>query len=125
MSNYIKAMEVNNDPICTVEEKMKHTPGPWKADNWATGWTVSAPDSHYSVCHLEDCNNAEANAHLIAAAPDLLETAKALVIDLMTKCEPIEGSNHNFEKARMYVSHVLSHRIYAVQQAIAKAEGRE
>jgi len=48
------------------------TPGPWQADKWATGWTVSAPDSHYSVCHLEDCNNDEANARLIASAPALL-----------------------------------------------------
>lgn len=50
-----------------------HTPGPWSADKWAPGWTVSAPESRYSVCHLEDCNNAEANARLIAAAPDLLQ----------------------------------------------------
>ena len=54
-----------------------HTPGPWSADKWAPKWTVSAPEAHYSVCHLEDCNNAEANARLIAAAPELYELAKS------------------------------------------------
>lgn len=54
------------------------TPGPWKASKWATGWTVSATDYHYSVCHLEGCNNADANARLIAAAPDLLQALKML-----------------------------------------------
>lgn len=44
------------------------TPRPWAADKWATGWTVCAPDAHYSICHLEDCNNAEANAALIVEA---------------------------------------------------------
>jgi len=110
MSNYIKAMEVNNDPICTVEEKMKHTPGPWKADNWATGWTVSAPDSHYSVCHLEDCNNAEANAHLIAAAPDLLEACKNL--------NAWVGVTLGYE----YDEDPIAEKVC---KAIAKAEGRE
>ena len=56
----------------THTKTARPTPGPWSADKWATGWTVSAPDSHYSVCHLEGCNNADANARLIAAAPDLL-----------------------------------------------------
>ena len=59
----------------------KHTPGPWSADKWAPGWTVSAPESHYSICHLEDCNNEEANAKLIAAAPALLEQLQTLVDD--------------------------------------------
>ncbi len=57
-----------------------HTTGPWQADKWATGFTVSAPNSHYSICHLEDCNNDEANARLIAAAPDLLEAVKVLLL---------------------------------------------
>lgn len=57
----------------------KHTPGKWSVDHWAPGITISAPDSGYSVCHLEGCNNAEANAKLISAAPDLLEAAQAML----------------------------------------------
>lgn len=63
----------------TEDRSMAHTPGPWSADKWATGWTVSAPDSHYSVCHLEDCNNAEANVRLIASAPALLTAIKEAI----------------------------------------------
>ena len=52
--------------------KTKHTPGPWSADKWAPGYTVSAPNSGYSVAHLAGCNNEEADAVFIAAAPDML-----------------------------------------------------
>ena len=62
----------------------KHTPGPWSADKWATGYTVSSDLEHYSVCHLEECNNDEANAHLIAAAPELL-AALVRLIDCATE----------------------------------------
>ena len=55
------------------------TPGPWDADKWAPGYTVSARDAHYSVCHLADCNNEEANAHLIAAAPDMFAALEILI----------------------------------------------
>jgi len=54
-------------------KKPNITAGPWSADKWATGYTVSAPDSHYSVAHLEGCNNAEANAQAIAALPQALD----------------------------------------------------
>lgn len=60
----------------------QHTPTPWKADKWATGYTISAPDSHYSVCHLAGCNNEEANANHIVkcvnAHNDLVKTAELL-----------------------------------------------
>lgn len=63
----------------------KVTPGPWSADKWATGYTVSAPASHYSICHLEDCNNDENNAQLIAAAPSLVKR----VIELETALQSV------------------------------------
>lgn len=84
----------------------QHTPGPWKADKWATGWTVSAPDSHYSVCHLEGCNNADANARLIAAAPELLAACKMVV-------ERVLESDQ-----------VTLEELDQVKAAIAKAEGK-
>jgi hypothetical protein len=56
-----------------------HTPGAWKANKWATGFEVGAVDAHYTVCLLRDCNNAESNARLIAAAPDLLEACEAIL----------------------------------------------
>jgi len=63
------------DPV-----KESYTPGPWRADVWGAGdWTVSAPNAHYSVCHLKGCNNDEANARLISLAPELVDTIRALI----------------------------------------------
>ncbi|GDX11842.1 hypothetical protein LBMAG57_36140 [Verrucomicrobiota bacterium] len=65
------------------------TPGPWSADKWAPGYTVSAPDAHYSVCHLEGCNNAESNARLIAASPCLLAALERLANAVDAHCRAI------------------------------------
>lgn len=62
----------------TKEKAMKHTPGPWKVVNWR-GETVVSPDKdlncQYTICQLYG-PDAEANANLIASAPELLETCK-------------------------------------------------
>ncbi len=57
----------------------KHTPGPWKAEPFAGGWNVwpissKKPDGS-AIAY--DCT--EADARLIAAAPDLLAALLALV----------------------------------------------
>ena len=61
----------------------KHTPGPWTVG--PDGMDVIGDGS--PVCHLgqygeikpwRGCKNLNANARLIAAAPDLLEACKAL-----------------------------------------------
>lgn len=63
----------------------KHTPGPWEAsfsfpgrDGIGDVWQIDA-DSH-AVCTTQFCYapNTEANARLIAAAPDLLEAVQKL-----------------------------------------------
>ncbi len=63
-----------------------HTPGPWVAREWpgrdhegesiVQGWTITDSEGHrVPLCSGEtsDLSEAEANAHLFAAAPDLLE----------------------------------------------------
>jgi len=65
----------------------EHTPGPWHA--WAKdGWHVSdGADRIADLAELDDqcfgydeaIELEEANAHLIAAAPELLEACQALV----------------------------------------------
>lgn len=60
----------------SLPDELQHTPGPWEANEWGNGWEVCAPESHYTVCNLSDCNNAEANAALIAAAPGILATLR-------------------------------------------------
>lgn len=59
----------------------RHTPGPWQANKRHNGWDVYAPDKRvvaeiYRVAEPEIC---EANARLVAAAPELLEAAKRFI----------------------------------------------
>lgn len=92
----------------------KHTPGPWTADEWATGYTVSSDLEHYSVCHLEGCNNAEANARLIAAAPELLAALEAF-IGLPFPMPGQKSSNRGWSDFQAYCDQARA--------AIAKAKG--
>ena len=51
----------------------QHTPGPWTTSSLPNGteWTVSI-DGGDMLADLTGCPNEQANARLIAAAPDLL-----------------------------------------------------
>lgn len=57
-----------------------HTPGPWATSSLSNGteWTVSI-DGGDMLADLTGCPNEQANARLIAAAPDLFKALKALV----------------------------------------------
>lgn len=61
---------------------MSHTPGPWRIipeDNWiedANGRRICTPHSSSSNISVEERN---ANAHLIAAAPELLAALKQVL----------------------------------------------
>lgn len=62
----------------------KHTPGPWTAERTPASaywdWTVIAPSGKGRVMQIGiDTDNTEADARLIAAAPDLLEALQAIV----------------------------------------------
>ena len=94
----------------------KHTPGPWGtfeirsegSGEVRTG--VCAFDGDYMIADVgwDRPNEAEANARLIAAAPDLLEEAKATV----------EAHDYGSEEAFLRSLNRLS-------KLIAKAEGKE
>lgn len=58
---------------------MKYTPGPWEIASTEGGWTNVRPANHPNlpICNLVENN--EANALLIAAAPDLLGMLKLAV----------------------------------------------
>ena len=67
---------------------MKHTPGPWIYEEERTGKGAVShfifegdcePDTAACIAHVQFINGAEANAKLIAAAPELLEAAKQVV----------------------------------------------
>jgi hypothetical protein len=72
--------------------KNKHTPGPWAIENTNHGIRLTYSDgmlrSHvadlFTAALCEEHGNLEANARLIAAAPDLLSALSAIVI--ITPC---------------------------------------
>lgn len=60
----------------------KHTKGPWYASRLSEGvWIIKneAFDSYIALTHNREGVHADANAHLIAAAPDLLEALRWIV----------------------------------------------
>jgi hypothetical protein len=109
----------------------KHTPGPWAyiasnanhgpyvTNDWGAGdicdcYAMSNP-SALAVCNGGDSkpihfqhDEADANARLIAASPDLLEALKGLF-----RAGQKQGWDHHYE-----------HEMSAARAAIAKAEGR-
>lgn len=93
---------------------MKHTPGPWEITrSFDPGYkNISAP-KHTALAQVVWCMEdeerspmCEANAHLIAAAPELLEALEALVAD----------------ESKEYIPTRLWD---AARAAIAKAKGEE
>mgnify|MGYP003443102101 CR=1 FL=1 len=88
----------------------KHTPGPWSAHYNNEGLTVFSPDN-VTVAYVDydECEErpVEANAHLIAAAPALLEALKNVL-------EFYEWSNSNGAEQAAYDK---------AMKALAQAEG--
>jgi hypothetical protein len=107
---------------------MSHTPGPWTLDK-ATGKfghktnDIVAPlegDPHFSqqiVCVMgTDVDDMEANARLIAAAPELLAALK--------EAHNILTATSLLVKSEQFNSYLRDEFLPRVRAAIAKAEGR-
>lgn len=95
----------------------KHTPGPWIARDGVVvashfGWSgaiVAQPRHHDLGANTYDTRRAEANAHLIAAAPDMLAALQKIVA--------VNGSTGGAQS-------LVDEFKFIASQAIAKAEGR-
>lgn len=86
-----RALQVHPRLECRAEEgfrsmsaEPKHTAGPWKASQTepAGDWCIHAPSSPWQLAYVMPARAnfpAEANAHLIAAAPDLFEVLTVAV----------------------------------------------
>lgn len=63
------------------EQTMSHTPGPWEVDKRMSGYNVKVKDQDYYICETfgEYDDVDKADAHLIAAAPELLEALEELL----------------------------------------------
>ena len=61
-----------------MSNQTSHTPGPWEVFESHTGIYILDSAEQAAVCRLEWCLEAEANARLIAAAPELLALLKRI-----------------------------------------------
>ena len=99
---------------------MEHTPGPWKADeagygDWrweggyrgtivaANGDTVYAGPASFAALKGKTVAQAEANARLIAAAPELLEACQEVRILLNLDEGPLSSLNRQAASARLWL----------------------
>ena len=86
----------------------QHTPGPWKAEKRGDFWHIGDDSDYSSIGRIEG----EADACLIAEAPELLKRLKFMVrdwIEIVGSEEENSTPADTLEKAKA---------------AIAKAEGR-
>ena len=96
----------------------KHTPGPWRINGYKvcennTDDVIAEPGKNFDL--INPSQILDANASLIAAAPDLLEELEQVERDLA-----IQKRNFSLGTA----SHTaMSVRLESVRAAIAKAEG--
>lgn len=99
----------------------KHTPGPWET----LGTIVQAPGIFGADLHVASApdrpvtaDEIEANARLIAAAPDLLAALKELVAD--------EWSYYSDKalEAQLAKGNEMVRPYIAARKAIARAEGK-
>lgn len=97
----------------------KHTPGPWQATSWeaksgGTDWVVWGPKSPNHDYHsdLRGDFGSEADARLIAAAPDMYEALRELM-DIV---------QHAIDQRT--TADMDSFTLQPARLALAKAEGR-
>lgn len=95
---------------------LKHTPGPWRSENQFSCKILNENGVCVAVPHgpegrwVDVKEEHEANARLIAAAPELLEALKSIMEEL--------------EKDTPTSIYKISELIIKGNKAIAKAEGR-
>lgn len=99
------------------DDKVSFTPGPWHLRNndlcvaYSDGELVSYIANVQEATLCPEHGNAQANARLIASAPELLEALKAMHKRFITESEWITASDEVLERENIAL--------------IAKAEGRE
>ena len=113
----------------------KHTPGPWECDMdldetglevWAVGsrrinaTKVATPLICRVVDHCIDGQSAKATAHLIAAAPELLEALSIIANALSPNSLPVNGMMASYDHAPM-VREEADRAFEVARAAIAKA----
>lgn len=126
---YKRGMETKANKTQTKEDAMTHTPGPWQVipeysqDNVYRLW--DADGNYHDDTSPETL---ESNAHLIAAAPELLEALKGYnLIDytLLISDALVLNTDPRVAEILEELSAAIQQVRPIATQAIAKAEGRE
>ena len=106
---------------------IEHTPGPWLVRPTEHKNGIPTVEIHHGwigevICTMESADN-PADAHLIAAAPDLLAFARYAAA---RECaySPPECPRAWGDKREYWCLSCHARRTLAVEKAIAKAEGR-
>ena len=102
---------------------MAHTPGPWKPYNHPSGWRIYGRSKKEPICVFcmgdrdeeTPFRNAEANARLAAAAPDLLAALKTLLTEYADK-------NATDDQLLKSLGGIGFRAVLSARAAIAKAE---
>lgn len=106
---------------------LTHTPGPWRSQGWVPTWAyIPIHDARHNLIasmypdsgHKYTREQVEANARLVAAAPELLECVK-LIRQIVVDAAP-DGFNPLVGDwaERLYASQSRTHK------ALLQAEGR-
>lgn len=97
-----------------------HTPGPWyaegsdigSAENITVGVAIAGRTDDGYISHAQ----VQANANLMAAAPELLEALRLAADAIDLAQAQVDSDNDRYN---------LCKRLVAVKRALAKAEGRD
>lgn len=101
-----------------TKTKIKHTSGPWKFEDTSDAdFVLTGPNTQYPLAYL---NCSSADAHLMAAAPDLLAAAKKAEQFYKDELEAIGACDHSVNICCCSIIRELED----LQAVIAKAEGR-
>ncbi len=97
------------------ENKNRHTQGPWKWKSARTQQHLAGADGCYIgvTCDIPNTDQKAANAHLIAAAPDMLDALRAI----------LEAHTDEGEFATITAEHGMRELVAMAAAAIAKATG--
>jgi hypothetical protein len=109
---------------------MAHTPGPW-VDRKVDGTNIpevvaECPIKTICTCWTSNDGQAEDNARLIAASPDLLEACKVAMSELIKHHAANYWTDEGFvtrDEARQYAVDNPTDQIKKLAAAISKAEG--
>lgn len=85
-----------------------HTPGPWEATRWYDretdqgGYQITVNGRLLPMCDMDssEVDDPEANARLIASAPDLLEALQAV----LSNCLDSQGLADAYKQARAAIA---------------------